>query len=47
MSLLAQQVVALLAVLGAVAYLARKGWRAAAQLRAKPSDSCGPGCGCR
>lgn len=47
MSLFAQQVLAILAVLGAVAYLARKGWRAAAQLRAKATDSCGPGCGCR
>ena len=46
MSMLAQQVVELLIVLGALAYLARKSWRAAAHLRAKPTDSCGPGCEC-
>ena len=47
MSLIAQQAVAILAVLGAVVYLARKVWLAATQLRAKPSESCGRECGCR
>jgi hypothetical protein len=46
MSPLAQKVVEILVVLGAVLYLARKGWRAASLLRAKPTGSCGPDCGC-
>jgi hypothetical protein len=43
---LMQRLVAAAIVLGALAFLVRRGYRAYAASRARTSSGCGPGCGC-